>query len=39
VDQAFALLRRHARNTNQQLADVARYVVDSPTAAFPPPSG
>ena len=34
MDQAFALLRNHARNTNQRLTDVARHVLDSPTAAF-----
>ena len=37
MDQAFTLLRQHARNTNQRLTDVARYVIDSPTADFPPP--
>ena len=36
MDQAFTLLRQHARNTNQRLTDVARYVIDSPTADFPP---
>jgi ANTAR domain/GAF domain len=36
MDQAFALLRQQARNTNQRLTDVARYVVNSPTADFPP---
>ena len=29
------LLRQHARNTNQRLTDVARYIIDSPTADFP----
>ena len=37
MDQAFTLLRQRARNTNQRLTDVARYVIDSPTADFPPP--
>jgi ANTAR domain len=37
MNQAFTLLRQHARNTNQRLTDVARYVIDSPTADFPPP--
>jgi transcriptional regulator with GAF, ATPase, and Fis domain len=37
MDQAFMLLRQHARNTNQRLTDVARYVIESPTADFPPP--
>jgi GAF domain-containing protein len=38
MDQAFALLRGHARNTNQRLTDVARHVIDSPTADFPVPA-
>jgi ANTAR domain/GAF domain len=38
MDQAFTLLRQHARSTNQRLTDVARYVIDSPTADFPPPA-
>jgi transcriptional regulator with GAF, ATPase, and Fis domain len=37
MDQAFTLLRQQARNTNQRLTDVAQYVIDSPTADFPPP--
>jgi transcriptional regulator with GAF, ATPase, and Fis domain len=37
MNQAFTLLRQHARNTNQRLTDVARYVIESPTADFPPP--
>jgi AmiR/NasT family two-component response regulator len=36
MDQAFILLRDHARNNRQRLNDVARYVIDSPTADFPP---
>jgi transcriptional regulator with GAF, ATPase, and Fis domain len=36
MDQAFALLRDHARNTNQRLTDVARQVIDSPAVEFPP---
>jgi transcriptional regulator with GAF, ATPase, and Fis domain len=39
MDQAFTLLRQYARNTNQRLTDVAHYVIDSPTADFPPPPG
>ncbi|HEY2261551.1 MAG TPA: GAF and ANTAR domain-containing protein [Streptosporangiaceae bacterium] len=35
MDRSFALLRDHARNTNQRLTDVARHVIDSP-ADFPP---
>jgi transcriptional regulator with GAF, ATPase, and Fis domain len=35
MDQAFALLRGHARNTNRRLTDVARQVINSPTADFP----
>jgi len=38
MDQAFTLLRQHARNTNQRLTDVARFVIDSPTADFPAPA-
>jgi transcriptional regulator with GAF, ATPase, and Fis domain len=38
MDQAFALLRGHARNTNQRLTDVARHVIDNPTADFPAPA-
>jgi len=37
MDAAFALLREHARNTNQRLTDVARQVIESPIADFPPP--
>jgi transcriptional regulator with GAF, ATPase, and Fis domain len=36
MGQSFTLLRQHARATNQRLTDVARYVIDSPTADFPP---
>jgi hypothetical protein len=36
MNQAFALLRDHARNTNQRLTDVARHVIDSPAADLPP---
>jgi GAF domain-containing protein len=36
VDDAFRLLRVHARNTNQRLTGTARYVVDHPNADFPP---
>lgn len=40
MDQAFTLLRQHARTTNQRLTDVARHDIDSPTADFPPaPAG
>ena len=38
MDQAFALLREHARSNNQRLTDLARYVIDSPTADFPRPA-
>jgi transcriptional regulator with GAF, ATPase, and Fis domain len=38
MDQAFALLRNRARNTNQRLTDVAQQVIDSPTADFPVPA-
>jgi hypothetical protein len=36
MDTAFGLLRQYSRNTNQHLTDVARYVISSPTADFPP---
>jgi len=36
MDQSFALLREHARSTNQRLTDIARDIIDSPTADFPP---
>jgi hypothetical protein len=36
LDQAFTLLRDHARETNQRLTDTARNLVDSATADFPP---
>ena len=40
MDQSFALLRDHARNTNQRLTDVARHVIDSPaTTSRPRPPG
>jgi transcriptional regulator with GAF, ATPase, and Fis domain len=38
MDQAFELLRDHARHTNQRLTDVACQVIESPTADFPPPA-
>jgi transcriptional regulator with GAF, ATPase, and Fis domain len=38
MDQAFSLLRDHSRDTNQLLTDVARQVINSPTADFPPPA-
>jgi AmiR/NasT family two-component response regulator len=37
MDQAFAPLREHARNSYQRLTDVARNLVTSATANFPPP--
>ena len=37
VDQAFSMLRAHARSSNQRLTDVARTFVDSASADFPPP--
>jgi hypothetical protein len=38
MDEAFTLLRNHARATNQRLTDVARQVIDSLAADFPPPA-
>ena len=38
MDEAFGLLRVNARNSNQRLTDVARNLVDSATADFPPPA-
>ena len=38
MDRAFNMLRDYARNTNQHLTDVARTLVESPTADFPPPA-
>jgi hypothetical protein len=39
MDQAFALLRDHARERNQRLTETARNLVDSTTADFPPEPG
>jgi transcriptional regulator with GAF, ATPase, and Fis domain len=39
MDQAFTLLRDHARTTNQRLTDTARELVDSATADLPPQPG
>jgi transcriptional regulator with GAF, ATPase, and Fis domain len=39
MDQAFALLREYARNSNHRLTDVARDFIDSAAADFPPPAG
>src|ERR1700685_314424 len=39
MDQAFALLRDHARETNQRLTETARNLVDASTADFPPKPG
>jgi AmiR/NasT family two-component response regulator len=39
MDEAFRLLRDHARNTNRRLTDVARNFVDSASAEFPPSPG
>ena len=38
MDQAFTLLRDHARNTNQRLTDLARNFITSPAPDFPPPA-
>ena len=39
MDQAFTLLRDHARQTNQRLTDTARELVDSATADLPAQTG
>jgi transcriptional regulator with GAF, ATPase, and Fis domain len=39
MDEAFALLRMHARESNQRLTDTARNLVDATTADFPPGPG
>ena len=39
MDQAFTLLRDHARESNQRLTDTARNLVNSATADFPPRPG
>ena len=39
MDQAFALLRDHARETNQRLTETARNLVDATSADFPPEPG
>ena len=36
IDRAFRMLRDYARNSDQQLSDVARNFVDSASADFPP---
>ena len=36
MDRAFNMLRDYARNTNQHLTDVARTLVESAIAGFPP---
>ena len=36
MDQAFTLLRDHARETNQRLTETARNLVDDTSADFPP---
>jgi len=38
MDQAFRLLRGHARDTNQRLTDLARDFIDRGSADFPPPA-
>jgi AmiR/NasT family two-component response regulator len=39
MEEAFRMLRDHARDTNQRLTDVARNFVDSTSADFPPSPG
>ena len=39
VDEAFTLLRDHARETNQRLTETARNLVDDTSADFPPKPG
>jgi anti-anti-sigma factor len=38
MDEAFRLLRAHARDRNQRLTDTARYLIDDPAADFPSPA-
>jgi GAF domain/ANTAR domain len=38
MDEAFRVLRAHARDRNQRLTDTARYLIDNPAAEFPAPS-
>jgi GAF domain-containing protein len=38
-DEAFELMRRHARSSNLRLVDVAQAVLATPQAPFPPTSG
>jgi hypothetical protein len=37
MDEAFQLLRRLARDNNQQLTDVARHLINTPIAYLPQP--
>jgi AmiR/NasT family two-component response regulator len=37
MDEAFQLLRRLARDNNQQLTDVARHLINTPLAYLPQP--
>jgi AmiR/NasT family two-component response regulator len=37
MDEAFQLLRRLARDNNQQLTDVARHLINTPIAYPPQP--
>jgi transcriptional regulator with GAF, ATPase, and Fis domain len=38
MDEAFGILRDHARNSNQRLTDLALNFIDSASADFPPPA-
>jgi GAF domain-containing protein len=37
MDEAFRVLRAHARDRNQRLTDTARYLIGNPAADFPAP--
>jgi anti-anti-sigma factor len=37
MDEAFRVLRAHARDRNQRLTDTARYLIEDPAADFPAP--
>ncbi len=36
MDESFGMLRKHARDTNQRLTDIARRFIDNPATELPP---